>query len=160
MSETLAFLEQLRANNRRYLWIDAEVTGTHSFDEASDKPGASGGRVLRVDARLDDSHALARYNINLGDEAPREIWVAMSPDALISLRLDGRPLVNEATIPRRVGNLYADGSLCWMCFGTATIPRGTHVLEARADGPALLDVILFARDPFTPDGPNQPPSIP
>ncbi|MBC8134841.1 MAG: hypothetical protein H8F28_03025, partial [Fibrella sp.] len=45
-------------------------------------------------------------------------------------------------------------------FGSATIPRGSHVLEIRADGPALVDAILLCRDPFTPDGPNPPPVKP
>lgn len=160
LRETLSFLEKLKSDQRRYYWQDAEATGAHSFDEASEKSGASGGRVLRVDARPDNAPATARYNINLGDDFPRDVWVAMSPNALISLRLDGRPLVNEATIPQKIGSLYADGSLVWVHFGSTTIPRGTHVLEIRADGPALVDAILLCRDPFTPDGPNPPPVRP
>ncbi|MBC8137903.1 MAG: hypothetical protein H8F28_18645, partial [Fibrella sp.] len=94
LSETLAYLEELRADRRRYYWQDAEIPtgGAHSFDEASEKPGASGGRVLRVDARPDNAPATAQYNINLGGDSSRDVWVAMSPDALVSLRLDGRPL--------------------------------------------------------------------
>ncbi|MBC7808209.1 MAG: hypothetical protein H7145_18920 [Akkermansiaceae bacterium] len=161
LRETLSFLEQIKSHQRRYFWQDAEVpTGAHSFDEASEKSGASNGRVLRVDTRPDNSPATARYNVNFSDDAPRDVWVAMSPNALVSLRLDGRPLVNEATIPQKIGNLFADGSLVWTHFGSATIPRGTHVLEIRADGPALIDAILLCRDPFTPDGPNPPPVTP
>ena len=81
----------------------------------------------------------------------------MSPDALVSIRLDGRPLIAEATIPQKIGNLYADGQLIWTRFGTATIPKGEHILEVRADGAALIDALLLTRDPFTPDGANPPP---
>jgi hypothetical protein len=161
LQETLSFLEQLKFQQRRYYWQDAELPDeAHSFDETSVKPGASGGRVLRVDARPDSAPAMARYNINFADDTPREVWVAMSPDSLISLRLDGRPLVNDATIPQKIGNLFADGALVWTRFGSATIPRGPHVLEVRADGPALVDAILLTRDPFTPDGANPPPVRP
>ncbi len=161
LSQLLSYLEGLRAERRHYFWQDAEVPrGAHSFDEESPIPGASGGRVLRVDARPDNAPAVAQYEINLGGESTRDVWVAMSPDALVSLRLDGSPLVSEATIPQKVGNLFADGALVWTRFGSAKIPRGPHLLEIRADGPALIDVILLSRDPFTPDGAVPPPVIP
>ena len=160
LAEMLAELAQIRLANRHYLWIDAELCPSHSFDEIAVLPGASGNQVLRVDARESDAPATAHYQINLGDTKPQSVWVAMSPDALVSLRLDGRPLVDEATIPQKVGKPYADGALSWMRFGTATIPKGTHTLEVRADSAALIDVILFTPQPFTPQGANPPPVTP
>ena len=160
VTEVLNELAQVRLANRRYLWIDAEQCPSHNFDEISVLPGASGDRVLRVDARPDATPATAQYKINLGEDKPEAVWVAMSPDALVSLRLDGRPLVDEATLPQKVGARYADGKLVWTRFGVTTLPKGTHTLEVRADGPALIDAILFTRQPFTPDGPNPPPVTP
>ncbi len=160
VKEILALLARMRFEKRRYFWYDVEYAPAHSFDEISALPGASGNRVLRVDERLDNAPAAAQIKLNFGEESVRDVWLSVSPSALISLRLDGRPLMTVATIPITAGGLFANGSLIWTRFGTATIPKGEHVLEIRADGAALVDALLLARDPFSPDGANPPPVQP
>lgn len=160
VQEILALLARMRFEKRNYFWYDVEYAPAHSFDEIGSLPGASGNRVLRVDERLDNAPAVAQIKLNFGEEAVRDVWLSVSPNALISLRLDGRPLMTVATIPTTAGGLYANGSLIWTRFGTATIPKGEHILEIRADGSALVDALLLSRDPFNPDGANPPPVEP
>ncbi|MBC8143927.1 MAG: hypothetical protein H7Y38_21040 [Armatimonadetes bacterium] len=160
VQEILALLARMRFEKRNYFWYDVEYAPAHSFDETSPLPGASGNRVLRVDERADNAPAVAQIKINFGEQALRDVWLSVSPNALISLRLDGRPLITTATIPTTAGGLYANGSLIWTRFGSATIPKGEHVLEIRADGAALVDALLLSRGPFDPNGANPPPVEP
>jgi hypothetical protein len=66
-------------------------------------------------------------------------------------------MLDEATLPIPVGKPYADGQLIWQQLGIATLPKGIHTLEIRAQSSLKLDVILLTKDDFQPDGPNPPP---
>jgi hypothetical protein len=142
-----------------YAWIEAESARVQTFDEIAARAGASGGQVLLVDPRSSDSpDAIATYgNVNVKDAGLYEVWVAASPDAPLTFRLDGQAMLDEAVLPKKVGAPYADGSLVWMRYGTTTLPVGQHVLEVRANGPAAVDVILLIKPgQFVPDGANRP----
>ena len=161
IADLLAFRANLREVMRQYAWIEAEGPparpSQHTFDEISDRAGASGGRVLLVDPRSEGAPtATATYSLTAKDTSTYQLWVAASPDAPLSFRLDGHAMLDQATLPRQVGLPYANGTLVWMNLGTATLPKGAHTLEMRADGPAAVDVILLTRDGFVPDGPNPP----
>jgi hypothetical protein len=165
VSELLTLRNVLRDSIRQYAWIEGEGEGLrkfqHTFDEVSDRAGASGGRILEVDLRpVGAPPATASYQITAKDTAAYQVWVAASPDAPLSFRLDEHPMLDQATLPRRAGTPYANGTLVWTYLGSATIPKGTHTLEMRADGPVAVDVILLTPHPFTPDGPNPPPVEP
>ena len=162
LMEAQAFVRKTEYLLRPYLWIEAEMMGNHSFDAIDDLPGASGGRILLVSSRPEgEQHAAtARYPITVNDSRPVNVWVAASPGAALSLRIDGQPLVDEATLPQPIGSYFADGKLVWIRMGVATIPQGTHMLELRADGPARVDALLFIREEFTPNGTTPPPVLP
>ena len=162
LTDLQAFVDRTSYLLRPYLWVEAEAASNHSFDEVDDVYGASGGRALLVGTRPagDANAAVARFAVNVSDSRPVYVWVAASPNADISLRIDGQPLIDEATLPEAAGNSFADGKLVWIRLGVATIPRGVHTLEMRADGPARIDALLLIRDDFTPNGPNPPPVIP
>jgi hypothetical protein len=152
-------LNEMRSYLSPYAWIEAESARVQTFDEIAARAGASGGQVLLVDPRSSDSpDAIATYgNVNVKDAGLYEVWVAASPDAPLTFRLDGQAMLDEAVLPKKVGAPYADGSLVWMRYGTTTLPVGQHVLEVRANGPAAVDVILLIKPgQFVPDGANRP----
>jgi hypothetical protein len=161
IAEALRLADEVRGYLRSYLWVEAEQASSHSFDEVDEQTGASGSVVLRVDTRLPGAPAaIANFNIAVRKSGTFTVWVAASPDAPLSFRVGGTTLLDQATRPQRSGRLYADGNLTWIRVGTATLPAGTHNLEVRAGGPALLDALLITQDEFTPDGPNPPPINP
>ena len=151
-------IAEMREVLRPYAWIEAESSLRQTFDEISDRAGASGGRVLLVDPRAAGAPAaIATYTVTVRANATYELWVAASPDAPLSFRLDDQPVLDSAVLPTRVGAPYANGSLVWMKYGLATLPKGQHRLEVRANGPAAVDVILLINPgQFVPDGPNPP----
>ena len=160
VNELRGLISDMEQMLRTYTWIEAE-SGQHTFDEAASRVGASGGQVLTVDARADGlPAATARYTISVAQSGPCELWVAASPHAPLTFRLDDQALLDEATIPRPVGEPFAGGSLVWIRYGVATLPKGKHVLEMRASGPATVDTLLLTTEPFTPAGTNPPPVKP
>jgi hypothetical protein len=155
-------LEEARALLRPYAWLEAEQPIAHSFDQVNDRLGASGGRVLLVDRRPADSPVpTATYAVNVRTPGAYQVWVASSPDAVLTFHMDGRALLDDASLAAKsVGPPYADGTLVWTQLGVATLTKGSHTLEMRADGPAVVDVILLTRDAFVPNASTPPPIHP
>ncbi len=173
LSEIQSLLMRMRALLRPYAWIEAEpggigtngvqITGAiaQSFDEVSERVGASNGQVLLVGARPSTSAATATYRVEVQQTGPYNLWVAASPDAPLTFRLDGQPVLDEAVAPQAVGQPYAGGTLVWTHYGVATLPKGVHTLEMRAgSAPCVVDTLLVTPGAFIPDGPNPPPVKP
>jgi len=159
LEEALQLHDQLQNQLRAYAWLEAERATSHSFDTISLKYGASENRVLSVEPRLSGAPiASAFFPIVVRSTGTFNIWVAASPDASFSFRVDGKPLLDEAIAPQRIGATYAGGKLVWFRYGSATLPRGNHQIEIRANGAALLDTVLFLTGDFTPNG-TVPPSV-
>lgn len=162
---TLMDLQRVVANIRDlvrpYAWLEAEKALAQNFDTISEKMGASDSRVLAVEARgTGAALPLATYQVDVRTQGQYSVWVAASPNAPLSFRLDGTNLLDEALAARPTGSPYADGTLVWTRLGTATLPRGSHTLEMRASGPALVDTILLIQGEFTPNGTVPPPIKP
>ena len=160
-------LRRMRTVLRPYAWIEAEpgipgVTGavSQSFDEVSERGGASNGQVLMVSNRSVTSAATATYRVEVQQTGQYNLWVAASPNAPLTFRLDNQPVLDEAIAPQMAGASYAGGTLVWTHWGMATLPKGSHTLEIRANGPCAVDAILVTPSGFTPDGPNPPPVKP
>ncbi len=155
-------IDKLRSLLRPYFWIEAESAQSTTFDEAPFTPGASGGRVLATSERL-AGHDLptASYGISVGDPGVYQIWVAASPRADLSFRLDGQPLLDDAASPTPTGSPYANNGLIWFRLGTATLSQGVHTIEMQtASAATSVDAILMTRSPFTPNGSTPPPILP
>lgn len=168
-AELQQLLNELRDLMRPYSWIEAESAAQHSFDMRANRAGASGangGQVLKVAARAAGARdATALYGVRVKAAGAYNVWVAATPDSLLTFRLDGRPLLDEAIVARPTGAPYSDtggndGGLIWMRLGVANLTVGTHALEMRASGAATVDTILLTRDDFMPSGPNPPPVRP
>jgi hypothetical protein len=160
--ELLKLLHEVRDLLRPYCWVEAELTKSHSFDTVSERVGAGGGLVLRVSNRgAGTPDATATYTIVVKAAGLYNVWVAASPQSSLTFRLDGKPLLDQAFVPRPEGATYAEtGSgetgLVWMRLGVANLPPGVHNLEMRASGAATVDALLLTRDNFVPNGPNPP----
>ena len=157
-----ALIKEMRTRLQPYAWIEAEKAVGQTFDEVSIRAGASGGQVLIVDPRPKGAPAaIATYAVEVKEDGPYEVWAAASPNAPLTYSLDGSAMIDHATLPQKVGAPYAEGTLVWQRYGTATLPHGSHTLQIRANGPAAVDVILLIKpDLFRPDGTNQPPILP
>lgn len=161
ISEIIKLNQELRAQLQPYAWLEAEKAINHTFDQVRQQIGASGARTLIVDRRPSGSPVpTALYRINVRTDGAYNIWVAASPGSILNFRLDEQTLLDEPTAARPVGTPYGDQKLVWMNIGSATIPRGAHVLEMRADGPATVDAILLIQGEFTPNGIMPPPVNP
>lgn len=164
--EMQKLLMEMRELLAPYAWLEAEGTArqavSHSFDEVSARSGASNLQVLSVDPRPEGApSALATYGISVKDSGPYNLWVAASPGTALTFRLNGQPLEFEnSAIPQPIGKPYANGTLVWHRYGVASLPRGGHLLEMRANSPGTVDVILLTREEFIPDGPVRPPIKP
>lgn len=158
INEALRARQELRDALRPYAWLEAERAVSQSFDAVLNRFGASGRQILSVEDRLPGAPiASAAYSVTVRSEGTFNIWVAASPDAPLTLRINGKPLIDEATLPQKVGAPYADGTLIWHRYGSATLPKGTHTIELRANGPALIDTLLIIQGDFKPNGPTPPP---
>lgn len=160
-------LNRMRSVVRDYAWLQAEgdeiQTPSHqSFDAVEEKAGASNGRVLVAGKRAAGMPiAAAQYSITVNKAGTFELWIAASPNAPLTFRIDGQPILNEAARTANLpGSSYAGGELTWIDFGPITLPAGVHTLELRATGPALVDTILLHRGDFIPQGPNPPAVLP
>ena len=167
LNEIQSLLKRMRTILRPYAWLEAEPGGVgftgaigQSFDEVSERNGASNGQVLLVGPRPVTSAATATYRVEVQQTGPYNLWVAASPNAPLTFRLDNQPVLDEAVAPQAVGGLYAGGTLVWTHFGVATLPKGPHTLEIRAGGPCAIDTVLVTPGTFVPDGPNLPPVKP
>ena len=162
VAEVLQVVHDVKALLQPYAWLEAESPATHSFDMVRDQLGASGGRALVVDRRPAGNGAspVAVYKVNVRSDGPYNVWVAASPGAILSFRLDEQTLLDEPESVRPTGAPYGDGALVWMKLGVATIPKGSHTLEMRANGPAIVDVILLTQQDFVPNGVTPPPVVP
>ncbi|MDX1932849.1 MAG: hypothetical protein SFU56_09615 [Capsulimonadales bacterium] len=157
LMEIQRVVQEMREKLRPYAWIEAERAAAQNFDGVMERLGASGNLVLSTEERpAGAAPANAAYTIQITTPGNYTVWVAASPASLFSLRLNGRPLLDEAVLATPIGSRYADGQLVWQRLGNATLPRGVHTLEVRAETAAKLDVILLTREPFEPDGPNPP----
>jgi hypothetical protein len=160
ITELQALRGQARDRLRPYAWQEAENMA-HTFDAVAVRYGASGSRVLMVDPRLPGAPAAAAtFTITARAPGAYNIWVACSPDPSLSFRINGRPLLDEAISPQKVGASFADGALVWYKFGIATLPAGTHTIEIRASSTVLLDAVLIIQGDFIPNGAMQPPVVP
>lgn len=160
ITEVLAMRGQVRNLLRPYVWQEAERT-SHTFDAVTLRYGASGNYALLVDPRLPGSPtATASFPITVRAAGTYNVWVACSPNPSLSFRVNGQPMLDEATAPQKVGASYADGALVWYRYGIATLPQGTHNIEIRANAPILLDAILIIPGDFIPNGATQPPVMP
>ena len=161
IAECLDVVKEVKALLQPYAWLEAEKPASHSFDMIRFQLGASGNLALVVDQRPAGSPApVASYKVNVRTDGTYHIWVSASPGAQLNFRLDDQTLLDEPELSRAVGATYADGSLVWMRLGLATIPKGLHTLEMRADGPAMVDTILLTRENFVPNGITPPPVTP
>ncbi|MES2461797.1 MAG: hypothetical protein V4671_14530, partial [Armatimonadota bacterium] len=158
---------QMRATLRNYAWFQAEgdevlAPSNQSFDAIEEKAGASNGRILVVGKRAPGMQiAAAEYIFDANTTGTFELWVGASPDAPLTFRIDGQPILNEAARTVNLpGATYAGGDLVWINFGQLALPAGRHKIEVRATGPAMVDTVLLHPGNFTPNGPNPPPVIP
>ncbi len=147
---------------RTYAWMEAEKATIHGFDEELERMGASGSSVLLVAAPrpAGSTPATATFAFDVSLPGTYHLWTAaVLPDpSALSFRVDNQSFLPGATGTMR-GASYADG-LVWYDWGAAPLTAGRHVLELNAGaGPAVLDIVLVTRDPFTPDGPNPPPLV-
>ncbi len=164
LQETLV---RMRAVVRDYAWLQAEgdevqAPVQQSFDAIEEKAGASNGHVLAAGKRAPGMPiAAAQYRITVHAAGTFELWVGASPEAPLTFRIDGQPILNEAARTVNLpGATYAGGDLTWINFGPVTLPAGDHTLELRATGAALVDTILLHRGNFLPNGPNPPSVLP
>jgi hypothetical protein len=160
-------LTRMRAAVRNYFWVQAEGDEVHmptqqSFDAIEEKAGASNGRVLVVGKRTPGMPiAAAQYSVTVGVAGTFELWVGASPNAPLTFRIDGQPILNEVSRTVNLpGATYAGGDLTWINFGPVTLPAGVHTLELRATGPAVVDTVLLHRGNLIPNGPNPPSVLP
>jgi hypothetical protein len=161
VTEIQNLLEDVRTLLRPYAWLEAERATGHNFDQVIDRLGASGGRVLVVEKRPSDGPIpTATYAVNVRTPGPYHVWTAASAGAPLTFRMDGRPLMDDATLAKTVGAPYADGTLIWTNLGIANLTKGSHTIEMRASGPAVVDVVLLTRDDFMPNGATPPPVNP
>jgi hypothetical protein len=161
VTEIMRLVDSARALLRPYAWLEAERAVTHNFDQVNDRLGVSGGRVLLVDKRpVGTPTPTATYVVNVRTPGAYHVWVAASPGASLTFRMDGHALLDDASLAKAVGQPYADGTLIWTHLGVSTLTKGSHALEMRADGPAAVDVILLTRGEFVPDGATPPPINP
>lgn len=163
--------EKLRDQLQPYAWIEAEgvfaddglaiYPAQYTFDQVATRPGASGGRVLLVgDRKGTGQSATASYEVRTGLDGVFRLWVAASPTASFSLRLDGLPWGDQNRTPRAVGKTYGAPALIWMDAGQMLLTKGTHKLEIRAEGPMSLDAFLLTPGDFVPNGAIRPPVLP
>jgi len=159
-------LLDMRAILRDYAWLEAEGSADYpvnqSFDAIEDRPGASSGKVLVVERRPAGMPlATAVYNITVGNSGIYQLWVAASRDAPLTFQLDGQSMLDSGNIighvPSTPGAIYANDSLAWIHMGAVNLPKGTHLLEMRASGPAVVDTILLYKGDFVPNGATPPP---
>ncbi|MGC4047966.1 MAG: hypothetical protein QM758_29580 [Armatimonas sp.] len=162
--------ERLRRELQPFAWIEAEglwredgalvEPAQYTFDQVEERSGASGGRVLLVRERPNTGQtATATYEVNISQDGTYRLWVASSPDASFSLRLDGLPWGDGARGPRPQGKTFGSPPLIWNECGPMLLSRGSHKLEVRAGGPMALDALLLTPGDFVPNGPNRPPFL-
>lgn len=145
---------------RAFAFMEAEATTNHGFDEATERDGASNGRVLLVAAPrpAGATPASATYTFDLAQSGSYHLWLsaALGDPSQVSFRMDGQSFLAGQTGVAH-GASYANG-LVWRNFGAAPLAAGRHTLELSVgNGSAIVDALLVTRDPFTPDGPNPPP---
>ena len=159
---------RMEAVLRDYAWLQAEGDDVQSptnqsFDAIEENSGASGGRLLMVGKRAPSMPiASSQYTVTVNIAGTFQLWVAASPEAPLTFRIDGQPLT-DSTPPTRAtgpGATYASGTLTWINYGAIALTKGTHSLEVRASGPAMVDTLLLYKGNFTPNGSNPPPVIP
>ncbi|MDO8684600.1 MAG: hypothetical protein Q7N50_14130 [Armatimonadota bacterium] len=163
-------LNELAATFNSYIWMEGESSRDHSFDGTSALIGSSGAGYLKLD--MPDDHPLkpysAAYSFSAQVTGSYDLWIAAAPPGQSSasdlqFSIDGaewQPVsVTNAT------ELYA-GSMTWFKAGSATLSSGAHTLTIQVVRPkagepysAAIDVVLLARRPFTPRGPEKPSGI-
>lgn len=164
LSAVQALTAALRQVLRPYVWVEAESASEQSFDENTERAGASGGRVLSVGERAAAGGAASRvaatatYTINVGEAGEYTLWASATPRSQLTFRFDGQPVDDPGRAPSSVGAAYA-GGLVWTRHAAFSVPKGQHTIELRADGPAIVDTLLLTRAEFTPDASNPPPVL-
>ena len=151
-----------------YLWIEGERPVYHNFNGRSFLPGSSEGMFLRLKRGRPNRSGpfTARYRIAIQEESGYEVWIAgrvpgadgASPMTWQVDDLDSFPVTPQ----RAPGEEYASG-FKWYRIGRVTLERGFHTLTFRVGDPggggqyeAAIDAIVLARQPFQPDGVEQP----
>jgi hypothetical protein len=162
--------ETLRRQLQPYAWIEAEgqwrddgapiLPAQYTFDEVQERSGASGGRVLLVRERGSSGQsASATYEVFLSQDGVYRLWVATTPGAKFSLRLDGLPWGDGSGTQTLQGKIYGSPALGWHECGPMLLTKGKHRLEVRAEGPMALDALLVTPGEFTPNGTTRPPFL-
>lgn len=144
-----------------YVWVEAENIREMNFSDIGSVAGASSGKTLDIDTKMDqpDGGYFAKFTLRPRSSGSQEIWIAgRIPEANRTgfyvqigekvFRINDRPV-----------SLYGDG-LGWYKLGELpysggdlpakigfNLPRGGH---------ASIDVMVCSPPGFQPDGPNLP----
>lgn len=148
------------------LWVEAELTSTHSFDGVAAMPGASGNLVLLLDTNEDPplSAFTAAFTVDVPLNSSYEIWLAGTPPtegSSVSYSVDGaewQKVSAGADIQR-----YASG-LAWYKIGTTNLLPGRHTVSLRVDGRRAsdgryyfaVDALVLSPRGFKPKGITRP----
>jgi hypothetical protein len=160
-------LAVLRAALTPYIWIEGEAAVRNNWSGVQPDPHASAGSYLHLDRASPPSGSVyqTQYRFTLERDAAYEVWMAGSvPGAAgvsgFTWRVDDR--TPSLVLPDETAHRYSD-RLGWTRLGQVQLSRGPHTVAIAVTEPAQkggyhldLDAIVFAREPFQPDGVKRP----
>jgi hypothetical protein len=174
-SPKIAFIQAVDALTRLvnliqpYAWIEGERPESHTFNEVTSSPAASGGGFLSLntEARPGPSGYGATYRFHVPVDDMYTVWMAGTPlganaSPFAWIVDTGQPRLS--TEGAQVGSPYMSNQFGWINLGRLSLVKGPHALTLRitdlAPGTSRyffsLDTVLITRGAFTPNGTVRP----